>query len=83
MYQQVPVLLLKPVQALRRVLGLVLAGAPRGERAQEPRPLSRLAVGRCGGSWLLIQSHGELTKSMTPLVSGHLKPVGLQGPAVH
>lgn len=38
-YQKIPVLLFEAMESFGRVFGLVLAGRPRGEGAQESRPL--------------------------------------------
>ena len=57
-YQEVPVLLLEPVQPLRGVFGLVLTGAPGGEGAHETRPLDLVS------HWFARTAATALTKSM-------------------
>ena len=51
-----------------------------GSRDETTVAVSGRVIGRSGCS---SGAFRELTKSMTPLMSGHLKPRVLQGPAVH
>lgn len=64
-YQEVSILLLEPVQALRGVFGLVLTGAPGGEGAHETRPLDLVS------SRIALLAVTALTKSMAFNMSRH------------